>query len=96
MMHPETVEVYDRKATGIGLVERERTLSCRERSLKQWNQGGSFSRKRTCVLTVATRHPEENTVAAVVFTNARASTTLVSVTDLEETRQKRHKVVTQC
>ena len=62
----------------------------RERSLKQWKQGGSFYWKRNCVLTVAAQDPGKNSVAAVVFTNARASTTLVSVTDLEETRQKRH------
>ena len=68
----------------------------RTRSLKQWKQGGSFSRKRNCVLTVAAQDPGENSVAAVVFTNARASTTPVSVTDLEETRQKLHKVLTQC
>ena len=47
-----------------------------------------FSRKRNCVLTVAAQDPEENSVAAVVFTIARASTTPVSVTELEETRQK--------
>ena len=60
----------------------------RERSLKQWKQGGTFSRKRNCVLIVAAQDPEENSVAAVVFTIARASTTPVSVTELEETRQK--------
>ena len=59
-----------------------------ERSLKQWKQGGIFSRKRNCVLTVAAQDPEENSVAAVVFPTARASTTPVSVTELEETRQK--------
>ena len=49
----------------------------RTRSLKQWKQGGSFSRKRNYVLTVAAQDPGENSVAAVVFTNARASTTPV-------------------
>ena len=44
------------------------------------------------MLTVAAQATEENSVAVVVVINVRASTTPVSVKDLEETRQKLRKV----
>lgn len=75
----------------VSFVKESTGQTC-ERSLKQWKQGDSFSRKRNC----APQDTGENTVATVVVINARPSTTPLSVTDLEERRRKLHKVLTQC
>ena len=78
----ETVEVYDRKGRSLGLMKRERTLSVsfvklstgqtRAKSLKQWKQGGIFSRKRNCVLTVAVQDPGQNSVATGSFNKCQS------------------------
>ena len=78
----ETVEVYDRKGRSLGLMKRERTLSVsfvklstrqtRAKSLKQWKQGGIFSRKRNCVLTLAVQDPGQNSVATGSFNKCQS------------------------
>ena len=63
MMHPETLEVYDRKERTIGIIRKRETLSVsfvREsigethaKSLTQKKQEDRSSKKRNCVSTVA-------------------------------------------
>ena len=74
MMHPETLEVYDRKERTIGILRKRETQSVsfvREssgethaKSLTQQTQEDSSSKKRNCVSTVAAQDTRGNNVEA--------------------------------
>ena len=90
MMHPETVEVYDRKERSIGIIRKRETQSVsfvREsigethaKSLTQQKQEDSSSKKRNCVSTVAAQDTGGNNVEAEDVSSASQSIIQVFVT----------------
>ena len=83
IMHPETVEVYDRKERSFGIIRKRETQSVsfvREsigvthaKSLTQKKQEDSSSKKRNCVSTVAAQDTGGNNVEAEDVSSASQS-----------------------
>ena len=82
-MHPETVEVYDRKERGFGIIRKRETQSVsfvREsigvthaKSLTQMKQEDSSSKKRNCVSAVTAQDTGGNIGEAETISSASQS-----------------------